>query len=118
METAFMRSAPLAKFRAGGHAAARTAGPRSGRRRGAGRVGPRGQSVVEDADESVRDLRGAHRLVLAIPMSNPVERPGQREGGHFRIMRVDRAVAGSLVEQAADTVIDLRLELLDAPHRF
>src|SRR5580700_9814166 len=118
METAFMGSAPLSEFRWGGAGGARAPLPGSGRYRNARRVGPGDQPAIKDTDEGIGDLGGGHRLVLAIPVRDPVERARQREGGHLRVLRVDRTVSGPLVEEPANALIDLVLELLDARHRL
>src|SRR6266446_5301928 len=62
----------------------------AGRAFGGGRA--RAQSVLEYGDERLRDLGARHGLILPVPVRDPVERPGEDEGGHFRIARQNRAV--------------------------
>src|SRR5579871_5633572 len=67
------------------------------------------QAVIEQGDERGGDLCRAHRLILAIPVGNPVERAGQRERSHLRIARMDGAVLDALADEAPDAMIDLGL---------
>jgi len=46
-------------------------------------------------------------------VGDPVEGPSQREGRHFRVARLDRAVLDTLADQAADPLVDLGLERFD-----
>jgi hypothetical protein len=101
METAFMISAPRAGARCGARLRLRA-------------VDARRQTEIENAHERLRDLGGSHRLILAIPVRDPVESSGQGKGGHLGIMGVDRAVSRARLEELPDGVIDLGLELFDA----
>src|SRR6516164_2784704 len=73
----------------------------------------RTQAPLEYGDERSRDLRGSQGLVLTIPVSNPVEGPGERKGRHFRVARLDGAVLDTLADQATDPLVDLGLERFD-----
>src|SRR5579862_6594547 len=86
------------------------AAPGSGR--GEWRGGTRAQAALKDGHERVRDLRPGEALVLAIPVRDPVEGPGQRKGGHLGVARLDRPILYALADQPADAVIDLGLECL------
>src|SRR5579884_1782317 len=74
---------------------------------------PGTQSVFKDGDKGCGNLRAGHGLVLPIPMGDPVERAGERESGHFGVAGVDGAVLDALTDEAADAMVDLRLERLD-----
>ena len=71
------------------------------------------QSVLEDQHEGVGDLRARHGLVLAEPVRDPVERPGQGERRHFGVTGVDRAVLHAFAQQTPDALIDFGLQRLD-----
>ena len=58
-----------------------------------------------------------HRLILAIPVRDPVQGTGECERAHLRIVRVDRAIPCALLEELPDAMVDLGLELLDARER-
>src|SRR5580693_953376 len=82
------------------------------RARRSGRLGraARGKSQIEDSYECLGDLPGRHRLILAIPVSNPVERTREGERRHLEVVGVDGPVACALFEQPADPLIDLGLQ--------
>src|SRR4051812_45171935 len=50
------------------------------------------QAAVEKIDETVGDLQGFERGVLAVPVAHPVERAGERERRHARVAVAYRAV--------------------------
>ena len=71
------------------------------------------QAVFKNGDKRIRDLRAGHGLVLAIPVSDPVQRPGESEGRHLRIARMNRAVLNAVTDETADVLVDIRLQRLD-----
>src|ERR1700736_2132224 len=71
------------------------------------------QPVVKNCYERVGNLRTAHRLVLPVPVSNPVERSRECECGHFRIARMDGAVLYAFTDQPPYALVDFRLHGLD-----
>src|SRR4029077_14051494 len=74
---------------------------------GAGRATARAQPPLKYGDERLGNLGARHRLILTIPVRDPVERAGEGESGHFRIAGFDGAVLNPLADQAADAVVDL-----------
>src|SRR5688572_4443616 len=72
------------------------------------------QAVIEHVDEAVRDLSGRQRIVAAIPVTHPVQRPRQRERGHLGIALANGAVLDAFFDELAHALIDLGFERLDA----
>src|SRR5580693_5711571 len=129
-ETAFMDLAPTTTsgfrpdLRRAARGAARAGAPAccGARRRlrklgGRRELGARGETEIEDAHERLRDLGRRHRLILAIPVRDPVQSTGECERAHLQIMRLDRAIARALLEKLPDGMVDLGLEFLDARKR-
>src|SRR5215472_11515763 len=71
------------------------------------------QAPLEYGDECRGDLGRSQRLVLTIPVGDPVESTGERERAHLRVARLDRAVLDAFADQPADTLVDLGLQRLD-----
>src|SRR5579863_1302898 len=73
----------------------------------------RAQAPLEYGDERRGNLGAGQRLVLTIPVGDPVESAGERKRGHLRIRGLDRAVLDAFADQAANSLVDLGLERLD-----
>src|SRR6188768_1209442 len=59
------------------------------------------KATIEHIYESVRDLDGIQAGIFAIPMAHPVERAGEREGGHFRVAVADGAIGDTGLDEGA-----------------
>src|SRR5580658_11084225 len=90
----------------GGAACARAGG-------GLRAVAARARAAFENGGEGGGDLHPGEGLVLAVPVSDPVEGAREGERGHLRIAGMDGSVLHSLADEAPDAVIDLRLQRLD-----
>src|SRR6185437_6801340 len=56
----------------------------------------RAQPPLKYGDERLGNLGARQRLILTIPVRDPVERTGEGESGHFRIAGFDGAVLDAL----------------------
>ena len=73
----------------------------------------RQESTLEERHEQVRDLRRIHRLVLAIPVSDAVQRTCDGEGRDPRVARCDGTIVDAGLQQAAQSLIDPGFQGLD-----